>query len=57
VAVPAAACKVNTLNKLRDLFNSLQTWKARILITEVASEKDATAFRSIGADMISMERQ
>jgi hypothetical protein len=57
VAVPAAACKVNTPAKLRDLFNSLQTWKARILITEVASEKDATVFRSVGADMISMERQ
>jgi hypothetical protein len=54
VAVPAAVCKVVTQNRLRDLFNSLQTWKAKILITDVASVKDASAFRSVGADMISM---
>jgi hypothetical protein len=53
----AATCKGTTPNKLRDLFNSLQTWKARVLISGIASEKDAATFRSLGANMFSMGLQ
>lgn len=56
VVVPSAACHIHTPNTVRELFNSLQTAKTRILISGVASEQDAALYRSLGADMVSMER-
>jgi PAS domain S-box-containing protein len=56
VVLPLAACSVSTPNKLRELFGSLQSRQAKVLIRGVQSEKDAITLRSLGADMISMKR-
>jgi PAS domain S-box-containing protein len=56
VVLPVTACGSSTPAKLRALFSSLQTRRARVLIRGVGSEKDAAALRGLGADMISMRR-
>jgi PAS domain S-box-containing protein len=56
VALPAAACFAGMPAKLKELFHSLQSRRAHVLVTEVGSAKDAAALRSIGADMISMKQ-
>ncbi len=56
VALSAAACTGNTAGNLKGLFTSLQSRRAKVLIHETETEKDATALRSLGADMISMKR-
>jgi hypothetical protein len=56
MALRAGACIKSAPGKLKELFNSLQSRRAKVLVCEVVSEKDATAFRSLGADMVSMKR-
>ena len=56
VVLPVTACSASTPVKLRALFTSLQTRRARVLIRGVGSEKDAAALRGLGVDMISMKR-
>jgi PAS domain S-box-containing protein len=56
VVLPVAACGASTPAKLRVLFTSLQTRRAKILIRGVGSEKDAAALRALGVDMVSMKR-
>ena len=56
VVLPVTACSASTPVKLRALFTSLQTRRARVLIRGVGSEKDAAALRGLGVDMISMRR-
>jgi PAS domain S-box-containing protein len=56
VVLPMPACITITPAKLRELFASLQSRRAKVLIRSVGSEKDAVALRSLGADMISMAR-
>ena len=56
VSLPVAACSASTPVKLRALFSSLQTRRARVLIRGVGSEKDAAALRQLGADMVTMKR-
>jgi hypothetical protein len=56
VVLPLSACSASTPTRLKALFISLQTRRARVLIRGVGSEKDAAALRSLGADMISMKR-
>jgi EAL domain-containing protein (putative c-di-GMP-specific phosphodiesterase class I) len=40
----------------KTVFSALQSQRAKVLIRGVASEKDAAALRSLGADMILMKR-
>jgi hypothetical protein len=56
VSLPVAACGASTPVKLRALFASLRTRRARVLIRGVGSEKDAAALRQLGADMVMMRR-
>jgi PAS domain S-box-containing protein len=56
VVLPVSACSASTPVKLKALFSSLQTRRARVLICGVGSEKDAAALRGLGVDMISMRR-
>jgi hypothetical protein len=56
VVLPVTACGSSTPVKLKALFSSLQTRRARVLIRGVGSEKDAAALRGLGVDMISMRR-
>lgn len=57
VVLPVAACGASTPAKLRVLFTSLQTRRAKVLIRGVGSEKDAAALRALGVDMVAMKRQ
>jgi PAS domain S-box-containing protein len=56
VSLPATALAANAPDKLKALIGSLHTQRAKVLIRRVASDEDAAAFRSLGADMISMAR-
>jgi PAS domain S-box-containing protein len=56
IVLPATLRGVNTPSKLKELFSSLQSRRAKVLVRGVVSEEDAAAFRSMGADMISMKR-
>jgi PAS domain S-box-containing protein len=56
VVLPLTACSASTPGRLRELFTSLQTRRAKVLIRGVGSEKDAAALRTLGADMIAMRR-
>jgi hypothetical protein len=56
VVVPVAACRSSTSAALKAVFSALQSQRAKVLIRDVASEKDAAALRSLGADMILMKR-
>jgi PAS domain S-box-containing protein len=56
LVLPVTACAASTPAKLRTLFTSLQTRRAKVLIRGVGSAKDAAALRSLGADMIAMKR-
>jgi hypothetical protein len=56
LVLPAAACVDSALDALAALFLSLQSRRAKVMIRDVASERDATAFRSVGADMVCMKR-
>jgi PAS domain S-box-containing protein len=55
VALPASACFASPPGKLKDLFHLLQSQRAQVLVLGVGSMKDASALRSVGADMISMK--
>ncbi|MEA2790581.1 MAG: hypothetical protein QOG73_2987 [Acetobacteraceae bacterium] len=55
VALPASACFASQPGKLKDLFHLLQSQRAQVLVLGVGSMKDASALRSVGADMISMK--
>jgi len=52
VSLPARALNDEDPEKLKGLFASLHARRARVLIREVASDKDAAWFRLFGADMI-----
>jgi hypothetical protein len=54
VSLPARALADDDLDKLKALFGSLHARHAKVLVCGVASEKDATWFRLLGADMISL---
>lgn len=56
VVLPAAACLGSTSLDLKQLFAALQSRRAQVLVAGVGSDKDASALRSLGADMISMKR-
>jgi PAS domain S-box-containing protein len=56
VALSLTACSLSTPARLRQLFASLQSRRAKVLIRDVGSEKDAASLRSLGADMIAMRR-
>jgi hypothetical protein len=56
VALPAPACIANAAGTLKGLFTSLQTRRAKILVYGVATDENAVALRSLGADMITMRR-
>jgi hypothetical protein len=56
VVLPVAACSVSTPPKLRQLFTSLQSRRAKVLIRDVGSDKDVAALRSLGVDMVAMRR-
>lgn len=56
VALSGAACTGSAAGNLKGLFTSLQSRRAKVLIHETETEKDAAAFRALGADMISMKR-
>lgn len=53
---PVTACSASAPSELRELFSSLQSRRAKVLIYGIASKKDAAALRGLGADMISMKR-
>jgi hypothetical protein len=55
VMLPMTACSAFTPARLKQLFSSLQSRRAKVLIRGVVSEKDAVALRSLGADMISVK--
>jgi hypothetical protein len=56
VVLPLTECSASTPGRLRELFTSLQSRRAKVLIRGVGSEKDAAALRALGADMIAMRR-
>jgi PAS domain S-box-containing protein len=56
VALPAPACIADAAGDLKRLFTSLQTRRAKILVYGAATDMDAAALRSLGADMITMKR-
>ena len=56
MVLSAAICVGSAPNELRMLFRSLQSRRAKVMVSGVASERDAKTFRSLGADMISMKR-
>jgi PAS domain S-box-containing protein len=55
VILSAAACAASTPDAVRAMFMSVQSQRAKVMIRGVASEKDATTLRSLGADMIAMK--
>ena len=56
VVLSAAACAVSAPAKLKEWFSLLQLRRAKVLVREIALEKGAAAFLSLGADMVSMTR-
>jgi hypothetical protein len=56
VVLPASIRGANAPGKLRELFSSLQSRRAKILIRGVESERDAAIFWSLGTDMLSMRQ-
>jgi PAS domain S-box-containing protein len=56
VVLPAAVCAAVPPAELRDLFSSLQSRRAKVLVREIGSEKEALAFVALGADMVVMRR-
>jgi PAS domain S-box-containing protein len=56
VVLPLTACSASTPGRLRELFTSLQSRRAKVLVRGVGSEKDAASLRALGADMIAMRR-
>lgn len=56
VALPAAACAASASGHLRTSLHSVQSRRAKTLISGVLSASDAVAFRALGADMNSMKR-
>lgn len=56
VVLPVTACAASSPGKLKEIFSSLQSRRARVLIRGVGSEKDAAALRSLGVDMVCMKR-
>jgi PAS domain S-box-containing protein len=56
VALSTAALTGLPPEKVKAIIGTLHTRKVRILVRGVQSEKDAAAFRSVGVDMIAMQR-
>jgi PAS domain S-box-containing protein len=55
VVLPVTACS-GAPSKVRAMFGALQTRRAKILVSGIASEEEAAALFSLGADMIAMKR-
>jgi hypothetical protein len=55
VALPAAALADITSDRIKEVIGGLHAKRAKVLVRRISSEKDATVFQSLGADMISME--
>ena len=56
VVFPVTACRASTPGELREMFSSLQSRRAKVLICGVASKQAAAFVWAAGADMISMKR-
>jgi PAS domain S-box-containing protein len=55
VVLPVTAC-LSAPSKLRAMFGALQTRHAKVLVSGIASDDEATALFSLGADMVAMKR-
>jgi PAS domain S-box-containing protein len=55
LVLPAALCKATAPDTLRNLIASLQSHRAKVMVRGAASDHDAAAFRTVGADMVSMK--
>jgi hypothetical protein len=53
--LPVTAC-LSAPSKLRAMFGALQTRHAKVLVSGIASDDEATALFSLGADMVAMKR-
>jgi hypothetical protein len=56
VVLSAAACAASAPSELKQLFGSLQTRRAKILIREIGLKKEVAGFLSLGVDMVSLKR-
>jgi PAS domain S-box-containing protein len=55
VAIPFDALSAKESDRLKQTIASLQARRAKVLIHKVATERNAAALRSLGADMIAMD--
>ena len=56
MVLQAAACAASAPSDLRELFSSLQSRRAKVMVQEIGSEKEAIGYLALGADMVSMRR-